>query len=221
VAETLRAYVGERYQLVEAKGWRSVPTRRVFHAWHADSWYDKQKVTGIPREAKLGLYLTDVDSGAFRYIRASHRQHQPRDWRNDEIEAFPSESITVVKGVAGTAFLFDTTGIHGQSWPIPERRHAVFFNYHDPAFALQQEDIDGGRYMPLLLNAAFLGNLTAEQQRVLGFGDRTNFNPAFARKARHVRFQSAHARTLAAKMILDEFGNRVLARLRRIAGRRS
>jgi ectoine hydroxylase-related dioxygenase (phytanoyl-CoA dioxygenase family) len=219
VAETLQAYVGERYQLVEAKGWRSIPTRRVFHAWHADSWYDKQKITDIPREAKLGLYLTDVDSGAFRYIRGSHRQHQPRDWRNDEIEAFPPESIALVKGAAGTAFLFDTTGIHGQSWPILERRHAVFFNYHDPAFALQQEDIEGGRYMPLLLNAAFLGSLSAEQQRVLGFGDRTNFDPAFERKPRHTRFQSAHARTLVTKMTLDEFGNRVLARLRRIAGR--
>lgn len=219
VTETLRAYVGERYQLVEAKGWRSLPTRRVFHAWHADSWYDKQKVTGIPREAKLGLYLTDVDSGAFRYIRGTHRQHQPRDWRNHEIDAFPPDSITVVKGAAGTAFLFDTTGIHGQSWPILERRHAVFFNYHDPAFALQQEDIAGGRYMPLLLNAAFLGNLTAEQQRVLGFGDRTNFNAAFERSPRHTRFQSAHAKTLAGKIALDEFGNRVIARLRRIARR--
>src|SRR5947208_233868 len=30
VKETLRAYLGENYQLVEAKGWKSLPTRRMF-----------------------------------------------------------------------------------------------------------------------------------------------------------------------------------------------
>jgi hypothetical protein len=41
--------------------------------------------------------------------------------------------------VTGTAFLFETSGIHGQSWPILEPRHAVFYNYHDPSIPLQEE----------------------------------------------------------------------------------
>ncbi len=162
VKDTLRAYLGDRFQLVEAKGWRSLPTSRNFHAWHADSWYDQKAVTQIPREVKLGFYLTDVHSGAFRYIRRTHRLHPPREWRIHEIESFPAEDILVVDGPAGTAFLFDTTGIHGQSWPVLERRHAVFYNYHDPAIPLERENIESDRYHPLLLNAAFLGNLSEE-----------------------------------------------------------
>ena len=219
VKETLRSYLGERFQLVEAKGWRSLPTRRMFHAWHADSWYDKSKVTGIPREVKLGIYLTDVTTGAFRYIRGTHRQHHPRDWRVHEIEALPASDISVVVGAAGTAFLFDTSGVHGQSWPVLERRHAVFYNYHDPSVPLQQEDVEYYRYHPLLLNAAFLGDLTAEDQLILGFGDKTNYTPGFVRKPRYQIFQSLQSDMFGTKLAVDEFTSRVAARVRRILGR--
>src|SRR5712692_10876657 len=43
VKETLHEYLGERYELVEAKGWKSLPTRRDFHGWHGDAWYDHKK----------------------------------------------------------------------------------------------------------------------------------------------------------------------------------
>ncbi len=220
VKETLGAYIGDRYRLVEAKGWRSLPTRKIFHAWHADSWYDKALVSGLPREVKLGLYLTDVKTGAFRYIKGSHRKYQPRNWRNDEVEALPASDMTVVTGAAGTAFLFDTTGIHGQAWPILEPRHAVFYNYHDLAVPLQQEDVDYNRYHPLLLNAALLGGLTPEDEYILGFGDKTNFIPAYERKPRHETFQACHAKMFGFKLRLDEFVERVVARLRLTFGLR-
>ena len=216
VKEVLRAYLGSSYQLVEAKGWRSVATRRVFHGWHGDSWYDKTKVSGIPCEVKLGLYLTDVKTGAFRYLRGSHRQHQTRDWKNHEMENFNQDDISVVTGPAGTAFLFDTSGIHGQSWPILEPRHAVFYNYHDPSIPLQEEDIAGGRYHPLMLNAAFLGGLTAEDQFILGFGNKTHFHPEFRRKPRHEGFQRWQDSVLKKKIVADETAQRIAARLRRM-----
>ncbi len=216
VKETLRQYLGKSFHLVEAKGWKSLPTRRMFHAWHADSWYDKSKVSGIPPEVKLAFYLTDVKTGAFRYIKGSHRKYQPRDWRREEIEAFPPENFVEVAGPAGTAFLFDTSGIHGQSCPILEPRHAVFYNYHDPSVPLQSEDVDHYRYHPLVLNAAFLGNLTPEDEAILGFGDKTSFTPAFEREPRHGLFQAWHARSLGGKLLLDEFSYRVSARLRRL-----
>ncbi|HEY4088633.1 MAG TPA: phytanoyl-CoA dioxygenase family protein [Bryobacteraceae bacterium] len=216
VKDVLRAYLGDSYQLVEAKGWRSVATRRVFHGWHGDSWYDKTKVSGIPREVKLGLYLTDVKTGAFRYLRGSHRQHQTRDWKNHEIEKFNQDDISVVTGTAGTAFLFDTSGIHGQSWPILEPRHAVFYNYHDPSIPLQEEDISGGRYHPLMLNAAFLGGLTAEDQFILGFGNQTHFHPEFRKKPRHEGFQWWQDSLLKKKIVADETAQRIAARLRRM-----
>src|SRR5215831_14191050 len=50
VKETHRSYLGDSFELVEAKGWRSIPTKRIFHGWHGDAWYDQKKVSGIPRE---------------------------------------------------------------------------------------------------------------------------------------------------------------------------
>src|SRR5437879_270096 len=52
VTEAVREYVGPAVQLVEAKGWRSIPTKYDFHGWHGDMWYDQSKVDTIPREVK-------------------------------------------------------------------------------------------------------------------------------------------------------------------------
>lgn len=220
VKETLSAYIGPRYCLVEAKGWRSRPTMRKFHGWHGDAWYDQKKVAGLPKEVKLAFYLTDVKTGAFQYIKGSHRQHQPRLWRNDELAAFPREQFVEVAGTAGTAFLFDTTGIHGQSSPILEPRNAVFLNYHDPDVPLQQEDIDYYRYHPLHLNAAFLGGLTAEDYRVLGFGHKAHYVPAFEREPRYEFLQRLQRATLETSLFLSDFTGRVRARWQRIAGQK-
>jgi hypothetical protein len=213
VKETLGAYLGDTYELVEAKGWKSLPTRRMFHGWHGDAWYDQTKVSGIPREVKLAFYLTDVKTGAFNYIKGTHRTHQPRSWRNHEIQAFSASQIVEVAGAAGTGFLFDTSGVHGQSCPILEPRHAVFYNYHDPSVPLQKEDLDYYRYHPLLLNAAFLGGLTPEDQRILGFGNKTNYISGFERKPKHKTFQTVYQRAFHTKVLADEFSSRISARL--------
>src|SRR5258705_7811603 len=39
VKQILQRYLGDSFALVEAKGWRSLPTRRDFHGWHGDAWY--------------------------------------------------------------------------------------------------------------------------------------------------------------------------------------
>jgi hypothetical protein len=181
----LNRYLGDRYSLVEARGWRSLPTKRDFHGWHGDGWYDQAAVNYIPPEVKLAVYLTDVRSGAFNYIRGSHRQRAPRPIRTAEMPEVSPDEIEELTGPAGSAFMFDTSGIHRQSVPMLEPRHALFYNYHDPEVRLSPEDIAGDRYHPLLLNAAFLGNLTAEDQRILGFGNKTNYIPAFERPAKH------------------------------------
>ena len=217
VKETLREYLGERYQLVEAKGWRSLPTRRDFHGWHGDTWYDQTKVSYIPREVKLGLYLTEVRSGFFEYIKGSHRKQAPRGIGNQEVQGVPDSMIAKIKGPAGTAFLFDTSGIHRQTVPILETRCAVFFNYHDPAVPIHKESIDYYRYHPLLLNAAFLGNLCDEDYRILGFGDKRNYFPAFTRGQKYARLQSIFEIALTAAVVWDSEWRRILTRLTRIA----
>jgi len=39
VKQILTGYLGNSYELTEAKGWKSLPTKRDFHGWHGDAWY--------------------------------------------------------------------------------------------------------------------------------------------------------------------------------------
>ena len=218
VKQILTRYLGDNFELNEAKGWKSLPTKRDFHGWHGDAWYDPTSVE-IPREVKLAFYLTDVRSGAFNYIKGTHRQHHPRPVRNNEVADVPASQILEVMGSAGSAFLFDTSGTHRQGVPMLEPRQAVFFNYHDPHVPLQKEDIDYYRYHPLLLNAAFLGNLSEEDQRILGFGNKTNYLHAFERAPKHTMLQGAFRGALEVAIRANAFRERVAARLKVMTAR--
>lgn len=215
VKGVLNRYLGSQYELTEAKGWKSLPTKRDFHGWHGDAWYDQSKAAEIHKEVKLAIYLSDVRSGAFNYVKGSHRKQHPRLVKNSELSAVDSSQIAELFGPAGTAFLFDTSGIHRQSVPMLEERQACFFNYHNPRVALQQEDIDYYRYHPLILNAAFLGELSEEDQRILGFGNKANFLPAFVRGNNPSIFYGTLSTAYNAEVRLRSFSEMVAARLRR------
>jgi len=217
VKQILNRYLGDNFELNEAKGWKSLPTKRDFHGWHGDAWYD-QTSAEIPREVKLAFYLTDVRSGAFNYIKGTHRQQHPRPVRNNEVENVAASQILEVMGPAGSAFLFDTSGTHRQGVPMLEVRRAVFYNYNEPAVPLQEEDIKYYRYHPLLLNAAFLGNLSAEDQRILGFGNKTNYQHAFERTPKHIILQGAFRSALEIAIRANALRERVMARLKRLGG---
>ena len=215
VKRILNNYLGEKYELCEAKGWKSLPTKRDFHGWHGDAWYEQEGAEFIPKEVKLAVYLTDVRSGAFNFIKGSHRKQHPRMVKGSELEHVPASEIIQLLGPAGTAFLFDTSGIHRQGVPMLDERRAIFYNYHDPDVRLQKEDVIHYRYHPLILNAAFLGNLSAEDYRILGFGNKTNYVPAFEGPANdsmlHAIFSAAHSTNLRVKKLYE----RVSARLGR------
>jgi hypothetical protein len=214
VKQVLATYLGQ-FALVEARGWRSLPTRRDFHGWHADEWYDQRSTEDIPKEVKLGFYLTDVRSGAFTYIKGSQRRQHPRRIRTADLPDVPTSQIAQIAGPAGTAFLFDTSGIHRQGVPLLEPRHVVFCNYHDPLVRLQKDDIDSYRYHPLILNAAFLGNLSDEDRRILGFGDKTNYVPAFDDRAGFTGLHKALGRMHDANLRLVDLRTRIATRLNR------
>jgi hypothetical protein len=215
VIDTLRGYLGEGFRLTEAKGWRSLATRRSFHGWHGDAWYDQEVVREIPKEVKLTLYLTDVESGEFQYLRGSHRKEHPHDLSDAWERSVDPSRIEKVKGPAGSAILFDTSGVHRQAAPILEDRDAVFYAYHDPSVPLQPEDVAYHRYHPLLLNAAFLGDLSEEDRRILGFGDRSHYVHAFRHAERFPWLQRAFRLSLGLRLRADDFLGRVRARLGR------
>jgi ectoine hydroxylase-related dioxygenase (phytanoyl-CoA dioxygenase family) len=218
VKQILTQYLGTNCELTEAKGWKSLPTKRDFHGWHGDAWYDQTTETKIHREVKLAFYLTDVRTGAFNFIRGSHGKQHPRHIKNHEVAHFPASQFVELKGSAGTAFLFDTSGIHRQGVPMLEARQAVFYNYHDPRVRLQTEDVDYYRYHPLLLNAAFLGDLSNEDQRILGFGNKTNFQPCFERHSRTPLAYDAFSAVFSWQLRARELRDRIVARLQRTLG---
>jgi len=117
-------------------------------------------------------------------------------------------------------FMFDTSAIHRQSIPILEPRQAVFFGYHDPKVPLQREDIDYYRYHPLLLNAAFLGGLSPEDQRILGFGNQTNFQPAFQRRDQPPLIYEMFAASHGTRLHIRHLQQRIVARLKRVFERK-
>lgn len=221
VKQILREYIGPHVQLVEAKGWRSLPTKKDFHGWHGDAWYDQNVNSDIPREIKLAVYLTNVTSGAFAYIKGSHRKQHPRLIPDRELTGVSPEQIVHVTGPAGSAFMFDTSGIHRQSTPVLEARQAIFLNYHDPAVSLQREDLEYYRYHPLLLNAAFLGNLSEEDERMLGFGDKRNYQHGFTRRRRYPTLETMNRVLVEMTMQANHamyYPRRALAKVRAVLG---
>ena len=90
---------------------------------------------------------------------------------------------------------------------------------HDPSVPLQAEDVDYHRYHPLILNAAFLGNLSPDDCRILGFGDARNLVHAFRRKERFPRLNRMAERSLDLRLQVDDLLGRVRARSRRVLGR--
>src|SRR5258708_13864986 len=134
VKQILNRYLGVDYELTEAKGWKSLPTKRDFHGLHGDAVSNQTSAKEVHREIKLAMYLTDVRSGAFNFVKGSHRQQHPRLVKNNEVN---DAQIFEVKGPAGTAFLFDPSAIHRQGGPMLETRQALFYNYHDPKVPLQ------------------------------------------------------------------------------------
>jgi hypothetical protein len=220
VAKTLARYLGTDFALTEAKGWKSLITKRDFQGWHGDYWYDETKVSGIAKEVKLAMYLTDVRSGAFNYIKGSHQRQHPRLVENNEVRDVPQGSIQEVVGPAGTAFLFDSSGIHKQGVPILEPRLAVFYNYHDPKVQLAKEALDYYRYHPLVLNAAFLGGLSEEAQRILGFGNKIRYIPAFRRTTKYKLFYKTFEKAFAVMIAMSDLRERVGERLSRVLKRK-
>lgn len=185
IMEICRQYIGTDFQMTEARGWQTVRTNRNFHGWHNDAWYDVQACGTPPAQLKMGIYLSDVDSGEFCYVETTHKQKLTPDHWNDKQVKNMSLPIRHVKGQAGTFFLFDTCGVHRQNSPILTKRNVVFFNFHDPEIPIQNLDQSYNRYSPLLLNAAFLKGLTKEQERILGFGDNRYFQEAISPKQRY------------------------------------
>ncbi len=226
VKGVLSSYLGPNFALVEARGWETIATKTNFHGWHNDAWFHPSVTHTNPREVKLGVYLSDVDSGYFSYIKGSHKDRGPaRHWSPAEVAKMEDRRENLM-GPAGTAFLFDTSGIHCQSTPVLTKRNVIFFNYHDPAVPLQDIDVEYGRYRPLMLNAGFLPPLSSDDQRILGFGAALGAAvgagvPGRAGTRRYTRIHDTLAAMMKLRLEIQEFDRqrrRVTNKLARMFG---
>jgi hypothetical protein len=57
IKRVLESYLGSGYELTEAKGWKSLPTKRDFHGWHGDAWYEQRGTTEIYRCSQWCIQL--------------------------------------------------------------------------------------------------------------------------------------------------------------------
>ncbi|MGJ8670454.1 MAG: phytanoyl-CoA dioxygenase family protein [Oceanococcus sp.] len=188
VHKVLDEYFQHDYVLTEARGWETVATRRNFHGWHNDAWYDSD-LAQVPKQIKLGVYLSSAASGQFRYLQGSHLKNLRHGHWSDAQVAELAHPILDMYGEAGTAFLFDTSGIHRQASPVLKPRHVVFFNFHDPATPLLSDETAYGRYQAPMLKVSMLPLLSERQQSLLGIG-RESANSELP--IQHRRFRGLH-----------------------------
>jgi hypothetical protein len=71
----------------------------------------------------------------------------------------------------------------------------------------------------LLLNAAFLGDLSPEDQKMLGFGNKTNFIPAHIRPAQPLFLYNVFMGTLNLQLRARSLHERVVAKLNQMRNR--
>ncbi len=71
----------------------------------------------------------------------------------------------------------------------------------------------------MILNAAFLGGTDEEDRRVLGFGNKQNYVPAFERVPASKGLQSLFRTAFYVSMQANQLASRVRARLKRTLGR--
>ena len=215
-----KSFLGDQYTLVEARACRSLPVNSEFHGWHSSAWYDRDILADddeIPKELKLVVYLSDVKNGGFQYLKGTHRQYHPNGIVDEsDLFKYPNLGKCHITGKAGTAILYDSSGLHNMEHiPVIDPRIAVFMNYRDPSIKVQEEDIKYYRYHPLILNAAFLGGLTQEDKRILGFGDHSNYIPNYERPEKFGIFQSAVSKSYDTLMLTNNISSRVIDKVKK------
>ncbi len=171
----VKDYISSDAVLKECRGWRTRIVKKKFHGWHKDGWYDKKIYDTPPKQLKIGIYLTDVNSGSFSYLKGSHKSVKSNpnilhEHFNDAFIEQQKENIIYANGPAGTVVIFDTSGIHCQSSPNLSPRNAVFYAYHSPTVVIDASELEYGRYGPLLINNAIIDDsFTIDDLKIIGF----------------------------------------------------
>ena len=171
----VRGYISNDVVLKECRGWQTKIVKKHFHSWHKDGWYDKKIYSSPPRQLKVVIYLTDVSSGSFSYIKGTHNSVKSNpdilhEHFNDQFLEPYKENKIFALGKAGTVVIFNTAGIHCQNSPNLLPRNAAFYTFHSPEIQIDQSEMEYNRYEPLLISNEFIDDtFTMSDLKMLGF----------------------------------------------------
>ena len=160
VIALVRGYVGEDAMINEAAALRYLPMPpKDFSSW---MWHHD----GLGRKLNLMVYLTDVGERDqyMTYMKGSHslvhplrRQVQETRVSNEEAAGMTRYLRMTCTAPAGTAFLFDSNGIHRGNRTEGAKRDSLIVCYN------------GGRSLwPLTIPRVFSSGLSQEQQAFIG-----------------------------------------------------
>jgi len=158
----MKAYFGEGFRLTDHRFY--VTGRSEVMQWHVDNKFDDRVPSAYPGLIFI-FYLNDAVDGEFQIVEGSRewsRSSGETDFPDEFIHAHHGERIVNLPMAAGGCVIYDTTMVH-RAHPIRRRgfeRRSLFFQVEKKA--------GGGE--PILIDTAFAGALSAEQQYFLGFG---------------------------------------------------
>lgn len=220
----VKGYISPNAIVSECRGWRTRIVKEPFHAWHKDGWYDKKTYSEPPKQLKAAIYLTDVTSGSFSYVKGSHvniksnPQVLHEHFSNAFLETYKKDMVFAL-GKAGTVVIFDTAGVHCQNNPNLSPRHAAFYTFNTPDVRLDASEVEYGRYGKLLINNTFVDDTaTLEDLKFLGF-----FQKKSARKTtiESIRFPTLSAIVKAETELTVYFHKYVISNIKRVLHRLS
>ena len=149
----------------------------------------------------------------------THQKQHPR-CREPRGSRFPRSKVLEVTGPAGVVFMFDSWEPISkvcQSWSLG---WLFFATYHSPQIPLSKEAFDYYRYHPLTLNAAFLGDLSQESQRILLVLVTKLLQPSFRRTTQYKLLYRAVNAGLTASMKMTDLRERAVERFNRLLKRK-
>ena len=222
LVKIIKGYISENLILKESRGWRTRIVKKHFHSWHKDGWYDKKIYSKPPKQLKVVIYLTDVTSGSFSYIKGSHRKIKSNPhilhehFTNEFIEPY-KEDIVFALGKAGTVIIFDTSGIHCQNSPNLSPRNAAFYTYNDAEICIDSSELAYGRYGQLFVSNEFINDgFTVEDLRILGFFQKKSGNKAAQNLTRYPILSSLVRAEVEAAVYLHQY---VFSNVHRVVNR--
>ena len=161
VLDIAQSVLGQKFRLKALRYYETYGGHKM--QWHTDNKTNKgfAEISGIIFIA----YVSDVDDGAFQYVKGSHKwsgQHRHSDYTDEFIERGHASDVVEFRQPAGSVIIYDSYGIH-RAAPVADWnfvRKSLFF----------QVDAHLGDGEKVLVDTQFVEHADERTKMFLGFG---------------------------------------------------